>query len=1172
MAIIKCKMCGGDLVLTEGQSVAECDFCGSVQTIPNLDDEKKLIQFERAERLRRQCEFDKAAGIYETIVADFRQEAEAYWGLVLCKFGIEYVDDPATGKKIPTCHRSSFDSIMDDSDFEQALENADPVARKIYRDEAKAIEEIRKGIIAVSNNEQPYDIFICYKETAENGDRTLDSVLAQDVYDALTDKGYRVFFSRITLEDKLGVEYEPYIFAALNSAKIMLAFGTDYEYFNAVWVKNEWSRFLKLMAKDKEKHLIPCYKGIDAYDMPKEFARLQAQDLGKVGAIQDLLRGIEKIIPRQTVQPAVVQERVVVGGSGNNKIASLLDRGNMALEDGDWAKADSFFEDVLNNDSKNAQAYLGKTLALEKSRTIDAFARKRKDASQYVQGEKLELQPNRSHVDEMVKRFSLPGYVEQSEISKLYDFDLSYHSDVKERSEQYKNEEAYWANHKQLSKAEKFAMGAVAENLQREKKALFAALSDRVKNAEAAEATAKQEVQKRYETHLKQADEQAEKLYNEGIVRREKHYKDLLQIAKISSKVTELTETAEKFEKLGSYQDSKNLAEHCRKHAIEEQAKLDAEVERQRILREKQARERKARNKRITIISAAAICAIIAFIIVLHTVIIPNSKYNDAVVLMNEGKYTEAIATFEALNGYKDSTQKIEECKIGILNDKYDTALVLMQEGKYSEAISAFKALSKHRDSVEKIKECEDAILAEKFEEQYQAAISLMEMQKYVEAITAFEKLNGYKDSVQKIEECEAGIYEGKYQDAVTLMNAKKYTEAIAAFEELNGYKDSVQKIEECEAGIYEGKYQDAVALMNAKKYTEAIAAFEKLNGYKDSAKKITECQNAIQQQNEAKLASQYNSAKQLMDQGKTAEAAIAFGKLGNYKDSKTLSGALWDKVAVRETISAGAAYTVGLKADGTVVAVCSNDGGKCNVSGWKDIVAISARNTHTVGLKADGTVVAVCSLDYGQCKVSGWKDIVAISAGFGWTVGLKVDGTVVAVGENIYGQCKVSGWKDIVAISAGSEHTVGLKASGTVVAIGDNLDGECNVSGWKDIVAISAGDCHTVGLKADGTVVAVGSNYYGQCDVSGWKDIVAIAAGGYHTVGLKADGTVVAVGMTSEGQCKVSGWKNIVAISAGTYHTVGLKADGTVVAVGKNIYGQCNVSGWKNIKVPAKK
>ena len=301
--IIKCKMCGGDLALTEGSTIAECEYCGTVQTVPTMDDDKKFVQFERAERLRKNCEFDKAAGVYESIVADFRQEAEAYWGLVLCKYGIEYVDDPATGKKVPTCHRSSFESIMEDPNFEQALENADVAARKVYREEAKQIEEIRKGIIEVSSKEDPYDIFICYKETAEDGQRTIDSVLAQDLYDELTDKGYRVFFSRITLEDKLGQEYEPYIFAALNSAKVMLAFGTDYEYFNAVWVKNEWSRYLKLMEKDKTKHLIPCFKGIDAYDMPKEFNKLQAQDLGKIGATQDLLRGIDKLIIKE--KPAV---------------------------------------------------------------------------------------------------------------------------------------------------------------------------------------------------------------------------------------------------------------------------------------------------------------------------------------------------------------------------------------------------------------------------------------------------------------------------------------------------------------------------------------------------------------------------------------------------------------------------------------------------------------------------------------------------------------------------------------------------------------------------------------------------------------------------------------------------------------------------------------------------
>jgi len=370
MAIIKCKMCGGELNLVEDATTAECEYCGSVQTVPKADNEKKLTLFTRADRLRRQCEFDKAAGVYESIVADFPEEAEAYWGLVLCKYGIEYVDDPATGKKIPTCHRSAFDSVMKDSNVELALEYADVVARRIYREETKAIEELRKGIIAVSANEEPYDVFICYKETDFDGKRTLDSTLAMDIYEALTDKGYRVFFSRVSLEDKLGTEYEPYIFAALNSAKIMLVIGTDYEFFNAVWVKNEWSRFLKLMQQDKSKHLIPCYKGIDAYDMPEEFARLQAQDLDKMGAIQDIVRGVQKLLPKeQAAQETVVVQQVVTTQS-NPTVDSYLERVSMFLEDGDWKSADEYCEKVLDIDPKNARAYLGKLLAEERLNSI----------------------------------------------------------------------------------------------------------------------------------------------------------------------------------------------------------------------------------------------------------------------------------------------------------------------------------------------------------------------------------------------------------------------------------------------------------------------------------------------------------------------------------------------------------------------------------------------------------------------------------------------------------------------------------------------------------------------------------------------------------------------------------------------------------------------------------
>jgi hypothetical protein len=261
--------------------------------------------------------------------------------------------------------------------------------------------------------------------------------------------------------------------------------------------------------------------------------------------------------------------------------------------------------------------------------------------------------------------------------------------------------------------------------------------------------------------------------------------------------------------------------------------------------------------------------------------------------------------------------------------------------------------------------------------------------------------------------------------------------------------------------------------------------------------------------------------------------------------------------------VSGGDFHTVGLKSDGTVVAVGRNSEGQCNVGSWTDIIQIAAGEYHTVGLKSDGTVVAVGLNDDGQCDVGSWTDIVQVAAGFCYTVGLKSDGTVVAVGRSSEGQCNVGGWTDIIQVAAGWYHTVGLKSDGTVVAVGLNDDGQCDVGGWTDITQVAARSGHTVGLKADGTVVAVGLNDYGQCNIGSWTDIIQVAGNGYHTVGLTSDGTVVAVGLNDEGQCNVGGWTGITQVTAGDFHTVGLTSNGTVVAVGRNSEGQCDVGGW---------
>ena len=181
MTVFKCKMCGANLEFAEGATVAKCKYCGTHQTLPRLTNDKRANLYDRANHFRRNNEFDKAMAIYETILNEDGTDAEAYWSLVLCRYGIEYVEDPASHRHIPTVNRAQYTSIYDDDNYRSALQYADEAQRQVYEAEAKTINDIQKGILAISQKEEPFDVFICYKETDKDGRRTHDSVLAQRI-------------------------------------------------------------------------------------------------------------------------------------------------------------------------------------------------------------------------------------------------------------------------------------------------------------------------------------------------------------------------------------------------------------------------------------------------------------------------------------------------------------------------------------------------------------------------------------------------------------------------------------------------------------------------------------------------------------------------------------------------------------------------------------------------------------------------------------------------------------------------------------------------------------------------------------------------------------------------------------------------------------------------------
>ena len=652
MSIFKCKMCGGTIEFNPGDTVGVCDSCGTKQTLPTTNDEIITNLHNRANTLRLKCEFDKAEEIYNKILEKNPDDAEAHWGIILCKYGIEYVEDPKTYNRVPTCHRTSFDAILADEDYKAALANGDGAQRELYEEEAKKIDRIQKDILSIVHNEKPFDVFICYKETDENGNRTQDSVIANDIYHQLTQEGFKVFYAAITLEDKVGQEYEPYIFAALNSAKVMLVVGSKPEYFTAVWVKNEWSRFLKLIKTDRSKLLIPCYRNMDAYELPEEFAHLQAQDMSKIGFINDLVRGIRKVVADTDSQEKTVRESVAVN-SGNANEESLLKRAFMFLEDGDWSAADEYCEKVLDIDPENAMAYLGKLMA-------ECRACRMED----LQNCEQPFDGNGNY--NKILRFADPKLIETLK---------GYIAHINERNENARLTGIY-------NRAVSAMNEANSENGYKAAAEIFKTVPG-----------------------FKDADSLVEKcLDNAETCRKDALYNSAR--SQMSQNTISCYESAIRMlESIPGWKDADEQIYACQKKIEELKAKQEADrleaerkAEAERLERERKEEEhriavekakKKAKKVFIAIASVACVCAV--FLILLKTVIIPKQKYNQAMELISSGDYDSAYELLEELGKSED-----------IASNKYDRAIKYIDSGDYKAAYMLLDGLS-YKDSAEKL-------------------------------------------------------------------------------------------------------------------------------------------------------------------------------------------------------------------------------------------------------------------------------------------------------------------------------------------------------------------------------------------------------------------------------------------------------------------------------------
>lgn len=472
-------------------------------------------------------------------------------------------------------------------------------------------------------------------------------------------------------------------------------------------------------------------------------------------------------------------------------------------------------------------------------------------------------------------------------------------------------------------------------------------------------------------------------------------------------------------------------------------------------------------------------------------------EYDRADDLLSNKQYMEAYKAFSDLGDYNDSKNKAQEClglygdelldkeryieAISIFQQLrdisnnelisteplYTCAVKLFNSSDYENATVLFQAIEEYKDSKLYVAKISLALHEQYQKELFDEACRLFEMGEYRQAIEELEQISDYPGSEELKAKCEEALR--RKELANTIVAGVQYAVGMKTDGTIVSTTDNDPEWA-TEWGLDFSQWSDIVSIAS---YGIAGVGI-KADGSAVSTGKVSGANLDV---SEWEHIVEISAGEQFFV-GLTADGHV----LGvGHNGDEQINLADWTGIV---RIATGWRHTVGLDAEGNVR--YTGFGNYAGLEEWKDIISVAAGggiekkrdgkifnpgNGHIVGLKKDGTVVAVGDNTYNQCEVGGWTGIIAIAAGEWHTIGLRYDGTVVSTRpdpqkffeENpdieefpidYLGACDVDNWNEIVAISAGTGFSVGLKEDGSVVTAGYNDTDRCEEAAkWTDIM-----------------------------------------------------------------------------------------------------------------------
>ena len=402
----KCKNCGAPLNASRAlNGVLECEYCGSAFTLPKEETAGGVIeQLKIAANELDLCRFEDAFASYRKAAELDENEPEAYFGMALSEFRVQYLKDSLKHRLQPVCHAVTDKKFSQNKNYLRALSLATKEQAEEYGRRAAEIDYIASEFFRLKEQGTGYDCFICVKVTDDDtGMRTADYKYADDVYFSLRGKGYRPFFSERELKNVTGADYEARILYALCSSECMLVVCGKEEYLNTPWVKNEYSRFLALI-RDEEKasdSITLAFFGKPIEKLHGKNGRIQGIDLGAMDATERVTAFVEAHTPeakkrreaeekakraaeaelkkrleeQQRAQREIeeqlknLRKNAAVSSapvSAGANITSLLVRAKQELDFGDYGAAAKYYGQAIDADPENGEAWFGAFLCEQK--------------------------------------------------------------------------------------------------------------------------------------------------------------------------------------------------------------------------------------------------------------------------------------------------------------------------------------------------------------------------------------------------------------------------------------------------------------------------------------------------------------------------------------------------------------------------------------------------------------------------------------------------------------------------------------------------------------------------------------------------------------------------------------------------------------------------------------